>query len=285
LNRRFLFWLGCCLSLSLACNLLASPGRYLPTQKNLPANPFPLSDSPTVKSSSASSLTPSLQYPYTIREQTLFEGEKIYTCDPGGCWREDGDLAGPPDYFFPDLNRENAEIKMMLSAIGLPASVAEEDGERWLRIVRVWSWMKSDALPLGAPGQGEAWKYLQNLMETPQDHWPSISDMANVYSRYQVLPVGACNSTALTFATLLYRSGIPPDVLSVAHTKTKDVQHLYVVLRLEGKWHFLDPMCIPERTKLSEKPESVGCVGADYRHPYQLELLPGSNLPKPMLVE
>jgi hypothetical protein len=123
------------------------------------------------------------------------------------------------------------------------------------------------------------------IKKIPTEHWPSIGELAKVYDRYQVLPLGACNSKAFTFATLLYRVGVRPDAISVATAKTESAQHLFVVTRLEGKWFFIDPTCIPEHPVLSEDLESVGCIGADYVHPFQLEVLPGSLLQKPMLVQ
>jgi hypothetical protein len=109
--------------------------------------------------------------------------------------------------------------------------------------------------------------------------------MAQVYARFGTLPVGACNSKAFTFATLLYRAGVRPDSITVAHTQAATGNHLYLAARLDGRWRFVDPTCIPEHPALAAEPESVGCIGADYAHPYEIEPLPGSQLPKPMLLE
>jgi hypothetical protein len=139
---------------------------------------------------------------------------------------------------------------------------------------------------IGSPEAEEPWNYLQELTSVPQDHWPSIGEMAKVFARYGVLPLGACNSKAFTMATLLYRAGVRPDSITVAHSQAHDgTQHIYLALHLDGRWRYLDPTCIRSHSVLSPQPETVGCIGADYRHPYELEPLPGSQLSKPMLLE
>jgi hypothetical protein len=139
---------------------------------------------------------------------------------------------------------------------------------------------------IGSPEAEEPWNYLLELTSAPTDHWPSIAEMAKVFARFGVLPLGACNSKAFTMATLLFRAGVLPDSITVAHSKAHDgTQHLYLALHLNGRWRFLDPSCIREHRGLLPEPESVGCVGADYAHPYLLEPLPGSQLTKPMLLE
>jgi hypothetical protein len=295
--RRMLSFLGCLLPITLACNLSAHTGGNvvdLPGIANIASATLPIPVPPSANNpgtSAVASITPTQSptspppFPYSIRETTRFEGEKAYLCDAGGCWRQDGTVINTPEYFYPDIEMENPAIQRMLDAIGLPATVASNDPERWFRTRRVWAWMQTDTVPLGKPGQEESFAYLTELMKTPAEHWPSIAEMANVYDRFHILPLGACNSKAFTFATLLYRTGVRPDSLSVAHTKGNGFQHMYVVLRIEGRWRFVDPTCIPEHPALSNLPESVGCVGADYAHPYQLEPLPGSHLTKPMLAE
>jgi hypothetical protein len=288
---------ACAVALAFACNLQSLPVAAPPTAAALPATVSPTpgkpaatatgtaSPSPTPTETPPATPTATRSLPYSITETTRFEGDKTYTCDAGGCWREDGRTAGPPEALFPDIGMENEEVRLLLESIGLPSDVASDDAERWRRTRRVWEWMKNDTLPLGAPGQEESWNYLSELMKSPVDHWPSIGEMADVYARFHVLPLGACNSKAFTFATLLYRAGVRPDSTAVVTAKAESAQHLFVVVRLDGRWRFLDPTCIPEHPALAGMPESVGCTGADYAHPFQLDLMPGSALIKPMLAE
>jgi hypothetical protein len=233
--------------------------------------------------SPAVSPTSSLSYPYILREQTLFEGEILYTCEPDGCWREGGTIAGPPEYYYPELDRTNEEIARLIADIGLPTAPVMDDREAWERIRRVWAWLREQAVFPGDPGHPETWKYLIGLSRSP---WPSIGDMAEAYARFGKLPVDACNSKAFTFVTLLYRVGIGADRVSAATGLISNAGHVYVVLQVEGRWRAVDPSCIRGHPELSQAPESVGCFdNMDYAHPTQLEPLPGSDFPSPMLAE
>jgi hypothetical protein len=251
----------------------------------VPAAASPTAGAPAVSPTIGPTPTETRPFPYSIVEHTLFEGEKTYTCDAGGCWRDDGKIAGPPEVFYPELGGDNAEIRALLNSIGLPADAAPSDAERWRRIAVVWQWLSRKAVIIGEPAAAEPWNYLQQLTGN-SERWPSIGEMAKVFARFNALPLGACNSKALTFATLLYRAGVGPDSIAVAHTKAYEgTNHLYLAVHANGRWRYVDPSCIREHNGLAPQPESVGCIGADYRHPYELIPLPGSRLVKPMLLE
>lgn len=88
---------------------------------------------------------------------------------------------------------------------------------------------------------------------------------------------------AQTFATLLYRVGIPINRLAIAETRWKPTysQHMYIVLRLGCRWFYVDPSVnIPE---LPAEPNNIGGGTADYIHPNKLKVFAGSTLNKPML--
>jgi hypothetical protein len=280
---------------SLACNLQTATqgatGAANPASKPA-AGETAVAQSPSPTSTAALSRSPEATFtetrafPYQIVEQTLFEGEKTYTCDAGGCWRDDGSAAGPPEAFFPDIEEDNEEIRALLLSIGLSQDVAGDDAERWRRVRGVWEWMSHKTVVIGTPEAEEPWNYLQELTAVPAKHWPSIGEMAKVYARFDVLPLGACNSKSFTAATLLYRVGVRPDSITVAHSQAHDgTQHIYLAFHLEGRWRYVDPTCIRSHPQLAPEPETVGCIGADYAHPYEIEPLPGSQLTKPMLLE
>ena len=284
LNRRLPIAVGSVFALAVACNLQVAAPEAAPsaTRAETPTVPAPTS-TPTAPPTPEP--TPTETRPHIV-EQTLYEGEKTYTCDPGGCWRDDGGVSAPAGLFYPDIEMDNEEVRALLDSIGLPAEPAAEDAERWSRIRAVWEWMTRETIIIYEPGYEEPWNYLLELTATPNDHWPSIGEMARVYARFQVLPLGACNSKAFTMATLLYRAGVLPDWIAVAHSKAHDgTQHLYLAVHLDGRWRYVDPTCIREHDSLAEAPETVGCIGADYRHPYDVIPLPGSLLTKPMLLE
>jgi hypothetical protein len=275
MNRRAALVPAALILLSLACNLPLAATETA-------AAPAAPAESPTP----GPTATETRAFPYPLVEQTQYEGEKTYTCDAGGCWRDDGIVGGPPETFYPNLEEDNGEIRALLNSIGLPQDVAGDDAERWRRIRWVWEWMSRKTVVIGFPEAEEPWNYLMELTSAPKDHWPSIGEMAKVFARYGVVPLGACNSKAFTAATLLYRAGVRPDSITVAHSKAHDgTAHLYLAFRLDGRWRYVDPTCIREHRTLAMQPETVGCIGADYKHPFEIEPLPGTHLPKPMLLE
>ena len=77
-----------------------------------------------------------------IVEQTKYEGAKAYTCDAGGCWRDDGAVTdAPPESFYPDIDADTPAVRALLASIGLPAGAAPDGAERWRRTREVWEWM------------------------------------------------------------------------------------------------------------------------------------------------
>ena len=78
-----------------------------------------------------------------------------------------------------------------------------------------------------------------------------------------------------------------PDRVAIAVTKWKDEwsQHMYAVVRLGSHWYYLDPAGTSATKLLIDSPVNVGFGARDYRHHFKLNLLPGSTLTKPMLVE
>ena len=221
--------------------------------------------------------------PYSIDEPTRYEGVLKYDCETDGCWRQGSEIVSPPEYYYPDIDAENAEIAALLSDIGLPADPVEDDAAAWQRMQALWAWLHEHVSYLGtAP---EAWDYLKSLAG---DNWPSISNMAGAYFKYRTLPWGACNSKALTVVTLGYRVGLGPDRLAAAYFATADhsLQHFYVVFRSADHWFYLDPTCNLTSPSLAAEPASVGCLeDIDYEHPFTLALLPGSTLTRAMLVK
>jgi len=79
-----------------------------------------------------------LTIPARLQEDTPYEGKQDYTCDTNACWRSTGNLNSDRDYFYPDLNANNEEIRALLNSIGLPATQTMDDREKWLRVQTVW---------------------------------------------------------------------------------------------------------------------------------------------------
>ncbi len=283
-SRSCLGILACALWLVSACaSSSGTPAESIahsPSATSAAATTEPLA-TPTLAPSPTPVPTPFV--PYTIDEPTRYEGTLRYDCEPDGCWRQGSVIGSPPEYYYPDIDAENAEIAALLSDIGLPADQIEDDATAWRTMQALWAWLHEHVSYLGtAP---EAWDYLKSLAG---DNWPSIANMAGAYARYHTLPWGACNSKALTVVTLAYRVGLSPDRVAAAYFATADhsLQHFYVVFRSGDHWFYLDPTCNLTSPSLAAEPASVGCLeDIDYEHPFTLALLPGSTLTRAMLVK
>jgi hypothetical protein len=258
---------------------LKKPPPILPTVAATAAAP---TDTP------APTATATTIQPYTTKVETLFEGAKEYRCDERGCWRTDGKLYGPPEYYFPGVDADNSDVQALLADSGLPVTPVTSEKEKWERTMGVWAWLRRRSLDMTAPGGDPPYEYLKSLsysLKPPES--PTIDDLAKVFARYRVVSWTGCTARALAFVTFLYRFGIGPDETAVAYFRVESPlrQHLYAVLRVEGRWLYVDPTCIELHPALGPSPESVGCAAADYEHPGGLMVLPGSSLAKPMLLQ
>jgi hypothetical protein len=271
------------LLLTAACKPAPAGRESLPSESPAAAAP---SATPTDTPTPEPTATETRAEPYAIVEQTKYEGEKTYTCTPDGCWRDDGTITAPPEKFYPDIDADSPAIRALLGSIGLPTEEATDGAERWRRIRVVWEWMTREVVFANEFGGADPWKKLMEISSVPTDHWPTIGEMAEVWVRYGVLPVGACNSKTFTMGTLLYRVGVGRDsVAALSGRNTGLNRHFYTGVRVDGRWLHVDPTCIRDYTMLSAQPEAVGCTGTDYAHPFELATLPGSHLKKPMLLE
>ena len=296
MTSRSCLGLVCALVLMAACTSSAGPpvpssagagGASAKPTMTSPPRPT-LSPDPTPTPVPTPAAVPTPFTPYTIDEPTRYEGTLKYDCEADGCWRQGSRIVSPPEFYYPEIDASNAEIAALLSDIGLPTKPIGDDATAWQAMRSLWDWLRTHASdPTTAP---EAWEYLASLsVNAKPDHWPSISDFASTYARYHTIPWAACNSRALTFATLAYRVGFGPNRLAVAYFKSADssIQHLYVVLRSGDHWFYVDPSCntSAQTPPLPVEPANVGCVSqADYEHPFTLALLPGSTLTRAMLV-
>jgi hypothetical protein len=231
--------------------------------------------------------SPTIVTPYPLQETLKYESPKDYLCNADGCWRSDGRLMNTSDYFFPRPDESNPEIQALLTDIGLPASPASGEKEEWERVIVVWNWLAAHTRETTTPEAKSGMQYLISLStQASNSHWPTIAEWAKVYARFHFIPWEGCNYKAFFFAIILYRSGLSPDRFAVAETywnAAHNGQHLYGIVRQSGKWYAVDPTCV-QLSGLSPTPESVGCLSADYAHPFGLMVLPGSVLTKPMLL-
>lgn len=214
-----------------------------------------------------------------IEEDTLYEGPKTYRCN-STCWREDGTINETG--IFTDIDANTPEIAALLTDIGVPGGPVTDDGDVWDRTRTVWAWLQSHGLTPGHPNYEDVHAYRAGL-----GRWPTIADLAYMFQTWGGFVWGSgctCMCRAQMLATLLYRAGLGADRMAIAEARTRPTysQHMYVVLKLGCHWFYIDPSVnLPE---LPVSPENVGAGTADYTHPNNLIVLPGSTMRKPMLV-
>lgn len=214
-----------------------------------------------------------------IEEVTLYEGTKTYTCD-STCWRDDGMMRD--DWDFEDIDAHNAEIAALMADIGAPTTPTTDEHEMWDRVRTVCSWLHAHRLFPGDPNYDDARDYYMSVV------WPTIADFAHMFVTWGGFQWGdcACTCKAQALTTLLYRVGIPTDRIAIAITRNTPLpavsHHYYVVLKIGCHWYYIDPGY--DISGLAAEPENVGGGSFDYVHPYDIRLIPGSTILKPMLV-
>jgi len=221
--------------------------------------------------------------PETRSETTLYEGIKTYVLTSAGWWyRQDGVVDTNVSSYFPDINLRNTDTAQLLSDLGLPTDRTSNATEVWQRTCAVWNWLRSNLLTPGTTDYNNAKSYYDSL-----DSWPSFADISYVYTHFGGIYVGTCMSRAQNFATLLWVVGVHPDLFAIAESKWKPEysQHMFVILYINPHWYYVDPTCLEQKSLSSGKVESVGCIGADYKHPNTIKIVPESSLNKVPLVE
>jgi hypothetical protein len=213
---------------------------------------------------------------FTSMEKSYYEGIVRYKQTSLGWWmRCKGVVQNRPTSFFPQINTYNQVIhSLVMDVLGFRPDRTRNDKEIWRRVVKVWNWLQRNELTSANPNYRKAKSYIERLHS-----WPSIADIAHMYSKYGGIYWGTCMSRAQLFATLLYTAGIPPDRYAIAESYWKPAysQHMYVILYIGNRWIYLDPIYIGERLA-ADNVSSVGSGPADYIHPRVVKLLPGSKL-------
>lgn len=215
-------------------------------------------------------------------EKTLYEGIVRYKLSPAKWWiRCGGKIENRPDAFFPEINTYTPQIKsLVIHILGYRPNRTQNDKEIWGRVVKVWNWLRQNQLTEANVNYRKAQQYIDRL-----DSWPSIANIAHMYEQYNGIWWGSCMSRAQMFATLLYIVGIPPDRFTIAESywKPEYSQHMFVILYINNRWLYLDPTYIVQ-VLYTDDVTSVGSGSADYVHPREIILLPGSTLPGVPLV-
>jgi hypothetical protein len=278
----------------LACNL---PALTQPPTATVSVT-LTTSPAPSVTSTATPTVTATPPTPFlgTLQLDTLYEGPQTYTCDAGGCWRQDAGTTHAPEYYFTGIDQDSMQIRSLLQSVSQPSSRTDDDAEIWARTQRIWTWLNEHAVDMDANNNAADANTKQavdtlyaNSYGMKPPHFPTLQDYADSLLDFGVMARLSCTDRALNFAMLLYRAGVPVDRVAVVianFAPTRDAgQHLFVVEYLGGEWYYIDPTCTQVHPALSATPERVGCTTADYAHPYGITVLPGSSLTEAMLTD
>ncbi len=212
--------------------------------------------------------------------ETLNQGLAHYQLYDGVCRRTNGDVT---EFDFPNIDADNALIDSLLSSIGTDSEPTEVDSVIWMKCSLVWEWLQTNARYINSyPGDPEvqaAWNFMMNY----DDGYPSIEAIAATYINYGFIVWGTCMSRAHILTTMLHKVGLSRDRVAIAETRwqLRYSQHMYSVIWLAHRWLYLDPSSIgatfPPFSEFRSVP--TGSSGyMDYCHPYELMLIPGSNI-------
>jgi hypothetical protein len=213
--------------------------------------------------------------------KTLYEGTVYYQETAAGWWlRRDGKVDTRVEDFFPEITHRTRQVAQLLDDIGCPSTPTTNSTQIGKRIITVWRWLQKNELKPDEVNYHAAKTYYASL-----DRWPSLAEIANMFTSYGGIYWGTCMSRAQLFATLLYAVGLPPSRFAIAETRWKleYSQHMYVIVNIGGnRWIYLDATCIAQDLSTMG---SIGCTSADYAHPLRVILLPGSTLAGVPLVD
>jgi hypothetical protein len=205
---------------------------------------------------------------------TTYRGMVHYVPNSGWCARSDGTVAVGP---FTDVDAQSTEIAALLASIGVGTNAPRTPQEKWDKCRGLWLWCQTHTLySPGDPTYQDAMTFMM------ASGWPSIQRIAETFDVYGFLPWGTCMSRAQLFTTLLYRTGIDRDELGLCETvwRFRYSQHMYTGVWICERWIYLDPtynhLAIPAFDAFTSLP--VAGAAADYCHPVDFSIIPGSSL-------
>lgn len=212
--------------------------------------------------------------------ETRNQGLVLYELNQSVGYRADG---GVTEFDFPNIDADNVLIDSLLASIGTDSAPTEVDSIIWMKCSLVWEWLQTNARYInsypGDPVVQAAWNYLMNY----DDGYPSIEAIAATYIEYGFIVWGTCMSRAHILTTMLYKVGLSRDRVAIAETRwqLRYSQHMYSVVWIANRWLYLDPSSIgadfPPFNEFRSVPTGVSGY-MDYCHPYELMLIPGSDL-------
>ena len=227
---------------------------------------------------------------------TMYRGKQFYYEKDGYFFRKNGIVTNRQDFFFyniTNVNRSNAAVKKLLSAIGgdSPARSDEEIAEKFAKVYSFFkdktksSMSKEDSTVKAAADY--MFRNCRKTSSSPVTRWPSFEEMADTYSKYGFIPVGNCTANSQVMATLLYMAGVPADRFFVAkfhYDMSWYVEHWVIAVNMGKRWYALDPQFKNViRIKGAADFEKASweryiSKTYDYKKPFEAWLLPGSKI-------
>jgi hypothetical protein len=227
---------------------------------------------------------------------TMYRGKQWYKYQDGYFYRVNGIVTRWDDFFFPEINNRSPVVKEFLAEVfpGLDLGQAKSDQEIVIKFNAVFRFLDSKTKSaMGGDDQlaTEASAYLfrncTKSPESPVSRWPTLQEYAETWKKFGFLPSGNCTSWSQMTATLLYAVGVPPDRFCVSkfhYDPSWRFEHWVIGLNLNGRWFNIDPQ--HARVVRPNRPEDFDMhywetyvkKTYDYTKPFEVFVLPGSNL-------
>ena len=217
--------------------------------------------------------------PEKIMANTLYEGTIPYVLDASGCYVRSG--VGAEKQIESDRNfsekylgpfKETPEVISLRQAMGVRVENNPKPEQVWEAARSILNWMHTH-------GKHDNDKY--RILS--REGWPKIETIAKYYAQNQQVPWAACFSLAHLAFQLFRISGLPIDSFGIATArykgKGKAPTHVYVGLRVDGQWYYIDPSRrMPPYTNRTSVGRQMGQEpGCDYVHPKEFKTVAGGK--------
>ncbi len=216
-------------------------------------------------------------------------GEWLYKEVNGEMFYEYGTVLHKDKEFFKKVKFEGAaeQLNLIREKMDVTDRLALSDEEIFEQLKKVWNfWCVSTKSFMGSnvdPIIAEARKY-EEAESQVKGQWPSIQRYAQCYNKYGFIPVGNCTSNTLAFANLLTLTGIPNEKLAIEvmnPINKANGEHWSVIVRLKGKWFWIDPQSRHIKlTTLDDFTSFPKVTGLAYDKPYKVYPFPGNTMNK-----
>lgn len=226
--------------------------------------------------------------------KTKYRGNRYYVKTGKGYYRLNGKITRRYSFMFPGLRQNNhtdPAVNRLLNELG-GNSPADTDTKIINKVKKLFALLRSKGRRyMGKKDKSKraALYMFRNCRRSPRAplrRWPTLQEIAATYRKFGIIPLGNCTAKAQIAATLLYAAGVPANRIAVSkyhYNMSWIVEHWVLALHLDSRWFALDPgfynLKIKSlRTFQNGITEKYISGQHDYTKPFELYLLPGSNL-------